>query len=353
MRRFTAAITVLGAALALTASNGGPSTGDSSGSPPRTRPPGTFLNPPLLRSAGGHLWWSAAGCRVRVLALADLRSRPVRGTHCRVWPSPDGSRAVATIGDPAEFLTTRSMIVLSARTLTATDRIAFPQGYLDSPVSWSPDGSRVAFCVQTPTMREVLRVALGGAETVLEHRCDPVWRSPAGEAMVTDGRRVLSASGRVIVSDRTLAEVVGAAPGRQAVTALAAGHGLTTLAVAQGRRHGIAVGPSALVVIGVHGQPVAQSVAQGTAAFSEVGLAPDGSAAWYFDGALRLVRVVDLAAGTGPNALTPATARWYAWSPSSRYVAVAEPDGIHVLDRRSRARAVIRGVQAHDLVWSP
>jgi hypothetical protein len=353
VRRVAAAITVAGAALALTASSGSPPVRHTGGLAPRELPPDRFVNRQLLLAAGGHLWWSAQGCRVTVLGLVDLRVRPVPGTHCRVWPSPDGSRAVATVGDPAEFLTTRSMAVLSGRPLAETDRIAFPQGYLNSPVAWSPDGRRVAFCVQTPTMQAVLIKRLGGAATVLAHRCDPVWRSQAGEIAVSDGRRVLSAAGHVLVSDRTLAQLVGAVPGRQTVTALAARHGLMAVAVAQGRRTGLAVGPSALLVIGVHGQLVARTRGGVTAVFSEVGIAPDGSTAWYFDGAVRRARVVDLAAGGALRPGAPATARWYAWSPSARYVAVAEPDGIHVLDLRLREQGVIRGVQAHDLEWSP
>jgi hypothetical protein len=80
-----------------------------------------------------------------------------------------------------------------------------------------------------------------------------------------------------------------------------------------------------------------------------IGLAPDGSAFWYFDAARSTAVLVRLPGGQRPE---PFDAHWLSWSPDGRYLAAATGRGI-VLSRWPDGEEIaVLPVQALDVTWT-
>jgi hypothetical protein len=106
-----------------------------------------------------------------------------------------------------------------------------------------------------------------------------------------------------------------------------------------------------LAVLRPDGQVVERVPLPTGATAAEVGVAPDGSAAWWYDANARVARVLVLDDAARPLApAAPPSARWYAWSPDGRFIAAATGRGI-VVAEGSRS-GLLPGVVVHDLAWS-
>lgn len=309
--------------------------------------PGQASGPPLalLGQAPGRLWWSVnRSCELGVMRLETLALRRPSGEHCRVWPSPSGRLAVATLGDPAFLLVDRRLSVLRPGGPSLPD-VQHPVGYLNAPVAWSPDEQTLAICLRTAGGLAVARVRLSPRHlSLVAGRCDPSWLAD-GRLVTDDGPHVLVA-GRAVADARRLLGRPDAV-----VTATATGGGRIVAALAAGQRTGVVAGPGQLVVLRSGGRVVERVPLPTGATAAEVGVAPDGSAAWWYDAATRVARVLVLDDAARPLAsAAPPSARWYAWSPDGRFIAAATGRGIVVAE--GRRSALLPGVVVHDLAWS-
>jgi hypothetical protein len=331
------AAALLGAALAVLAS------ARASPAPARDTPKlGAALA--LLRSASGTLWWSSDNsCRIGLLRPRGLVVRQLPGEHCRVWPSPSGRLAVATVGTPAYLLVNRRLSVLRRVGAPLPD-VQHPVGYLDAPVAWSPGERALAVCLQTDRGVALARITLAPRATrLVPHRCDPAWL-PDGRLVVADGARLL-VGGRQVLDARV---ALGRADA--AVMAVADGGGLIVASVASEAADGVVQPPGLLVVLRPDGRQVLRRPLPATAWAAEVGVAPDGSAVWWFDAQANDAHLEPLRGARLP-ADAPTTARWYAWSPRGRFVAAATASGIVVAGPGGRS-ALLPGIVVHDLAWT-
>jgi hypothetical protein len=80
-----------------------------------------------------------------------------------------------------------------------------------------------------------------------------------------------------------------------------------------------------------------------------IGLAPDGSALWYFDAAGSRAVLLALPGG---RQLQPFGARWFSWSPDGRYLAAATAEGIVVSRWPDGEEVAVLPVQAGDVTWT-
>lgn len=109
--------------------------------------PVTGAGVPIPEVLPGTLTFAAAGgCRLHRLdftsvALAELGVE----TNCRAWVSPDGDRAVVSLGRKAEARTRQ--LALMAFTDGSGTPLAI--GAAAGEVNWSRDSSRVAWCTET------------------------------------------------------------------------------------------------------------------------------------------------------------------------------------------------------------
>jgi hypothetical protein len=308
----------------------------------------------LLARAGGWLWWVDGDCNASAINLATLRVRHVEGQHCRVWPNPQGTLALAPIGGSADLVAERRLAVIDLndpRGLRQVATIHHQDGVLASPVAWDAGGDNAAFCIASPAGTEVIRVtAYEWEQRVIPDACDPVWLGGDRLAFVRDDR-VVDARGRALPLRELLLRTLRG--GHAKITALAANRSrpeLVAIGVARRTQYGRAVPPAAMVVADLRG--IGVSYRRGdSAAVRETGIAPDGRAAWFVD--VETGRS-HLEAGPLPPAFpgsVPIEAWRYAWSDGGAFLAVAEDHRVEVFDWRTGQSAVVDNISARDLAW--
>ena len=315
----------------------------------------------FLAAAGGWLWWSDASCHVTAMHLATLQMRSAESQHCRIWPNPRGTSALATIGPRSEQLSDRRLVVLEfedlgrddTRRLRPVATVDHQIGPLASPVAWNGSGGEAAFCVATLDGPAVIRVRSGEwAQRVIEDACEPAW-SGRGDQMLTMTRdNQVIRDGRVLPLEGALRAAIGAREGGVKITALAARDDLIAVGITGRTPSNGSVPPIALVLVRDSGQPSVNVRPGDAEAFQEVGLARDGRAAWYLEPGQD---ISELGPGLGPRSYPdtmPEQARRYAWEPAGAYVAVALEDEVRIVNWRTGGTVTIGGISAHDLAWS-
>ena len=138
MQRLSAVLTLVIALLVVVVASAQPSEpGPRAASPAKEfdrHPRVTRADQQLLARAGGWLWWVDASA----INLATLRVRHVEGQHCRVWPNPQGTLALAPIGGSADLIAERRLAVIDLkdpRGLRQVATIHHQDGVLASPVA--------------------------------------------------------------------------------------------------------------------------------------------------------------------------------------------------------------------------
>jgi hypothetical protein len=314
----------------------------------------------LLARAGGVLWWVDQRCRVSDMSLATRQVGHVEGEHCRFWPNPQSTVALATVGGGEDSIGGRRLAVIDLtdrRGLRQVATVHHPDGILASSVAWDSNGRRAAFCIATSEGPRVVEVT---AFTWDQHEfpgaCYPTWLSGDRLAFVRGGRVVSQAAARqggwrTVGVRRLLERTTRSSP--YTITALAATPGrppFLALGVARRTQFGHAVPPAALVVADARGNGI--NVRPGAAdPLRDVGVAPDGRGAWYRDPGTGRASLVTGPPLHGFPTAVPTEAWSYSWAPGGAFVAVAEGDRIAVFDWRTGASAVIDGVASRDLQW--
>jgi hypothetical protein len=351
VQRAAALVTVLFAALTLIAAapsrSAAPVTHTTATSGPKivTQPASTGM----LRSAGGRIWWSDSVCRLHVEVLATGHVGVVPGVHCRIWPSPDGQIVVATTGPPSSLLINRKLSIISGTSLRQIALLHHRLGYLDSPVSWAPDGASFEFCVKTADGYAVLRDVKPWrhADRPRYGECNPV-DGEGGPDLASIVPGDVTLNGKVLGWIQRLASANGVPPPTLRITALAAHGRQVAVGLATQGKFGTVGTPAQFVVL-EGGQVRFTEPVIGSGTVSEVGFSPNGAAVWYESAPSDQI---ELAGEGGMSGKIPTTARRYAWSTDSVFVAVAEPTSIEVFNWRTGQEATIPGISAHDLAWT-
>jgi hypothetical protein len=295
--------------------------------------------PAELRDEGGVVWWASADCKAAALTLSSGAVTRIAGEHCRIWPSPAGTGALTVTARRSAALEGRG---LSYVTLDGDRRVVFHSpGFIGSEVAWGADATQAALCIGTRqgTVVDVYR-AVPGARDRIDGACAPAWLgdgrlavSHAGPVSIeVDGRTVLGAD-----EARELLPSVGRRE-RRAISALAGtGERLVVgLVVASDIR--LLPSSAALAVLGPGGIEYRALLPEDVLP-SAVGLAPDGSALWYYDAGTGRAVIVSIPGG---NRARIFDARWVAWSPDGSHLATAT-------DEQELARIP---VDATDVAWS-
>jgi hypothetical protein len=136
-------------------------------------------------------------------------------------------------------------------------------------------------------------------------------------------------------------------PPKLRITALAAHDGQIAVGLATAGKYGTVGTPAGFAVV-IGGQVRFTEPVIGSGTVSECGFGPNGSV-WYESAPSNQV---ELAGEGGMSDKIPTTARRYAWSTDSVFVAVAEPTSIEVFNWHTGQGASIRGISAHDLAWT-
>lgn len=351
MQRAAALVTVLFAALTLIASapqgNAAPAGAHTAASGPKiviTQPSSTAI----LRSAGGRIWWSDPQCRLHVEVLATGHIGVIPGIHCRFWPSPDGQVIVATTGQPSSHVINRKLSIISGESLRQVAVLHHQLGYLDSPVSWAPDGESFEFCVRTANGYAVLRDVKPWrhAGPPRYGECNPV-DGEGGPDLASVSPGDVTRDGKVLGWIQRLARANGVPPPSLRITALAARDGQVAVGLATQGKFGTIGSPAQFAVL-VNGHVRFTEPVIGSGTVSECGFGPNGSV-WYESAPSDQV---ELAGEGGMSSRIPTTARRYAWSDGGVYLAVAEPSSIEVFNWHTGQESSMRGIAAHDLAWT-
>jgi hypothetical protein len=365
VERLSAVATLVLSLLVVLVASAQPSSGGRTARPPvrsefARHPRISAADQALLARAGGSLWWVDDRCRAAEIQLATQVVRKVEGEHCRFWPNPQGTLALATVGGAADLVDERRLAVIDLtdpRGLREVATVHHTDGVLASSVVWDRSGRRAAFCVATPGGPEVIQVAaFTWDQRVFPHACYPAWLRGArlavvrGERVVAGGTPVRNGL-RSAALERLLRRALR--DRRYRITALAAtpsSPSYLAVGVARRTQFGHAVPPAALVVADPRGDGI--NIRPGDAdPLREVGIAPDGRAAWYRDpGTGRAFLMTGARLRPFPGAIS-AEAWSYAWAPGGAFLAAAGRDRIEVFDWRTGAAAAIEGVTARDLQW--
>jgi hypothetical protein len=305
--------------------------------------------PAELRDEGGVVWWSSTDCDAAALTLSSGAVTRLGPERCRIWPSPAGTAALAVTARRSAALEGRGLDYV---TLDGESRVAFhTPGFIGSEVAWSPDGRRAALCLGT---RDGTVVDVYRAVPAYRHRvvgaCAPAWLGDGRLAVSFAGPVSIEVDGRTVLGAneaRQLLPSVGRRE-RRAITALA-GSGdrlVAGLVVASDVR--LLPSSAALVVLGPGGIEY-QALLSEDVLPTTVGLAPDGSALWYYDAGKARAVIVSIPGG---RRVPIFDARWVAWSPDGSQVATATEEGI-VLRRWPDGQELARiPVDAADVSWS-
>ena len=307
--------------------------------------------PGVLREEGGVLWWSDAQCRAGSLELASGVVVSFPAAHCRLWPAPDGSVAVALSARRSDALEGRGLVL--ARDRRGEDEVVLGHspGFLGSELSWNPFGSTFAVCFETRRGAVVDVIAPGQTIGTLEGACSPAWLSDGRLAVARSSPLSIEVDGRVVLDRKEVAELLPSVPrgATRAVSALGAGDGrvVAGLVAVSGKR--LLPYTASLVILTDSGEIEFTAQLSPDTLPAAVGLSPDGRALWYFDGGERTAVII---AVPGGSRLLPFGARWVAWSPDGRYLAAATGEGIVISSWPDGDRVAEVPVVANDVSWS-
>ncbi len=306
--------------------------------------------PGELREEGGILWWSDEDCAAGSVELASGAVAHLPDEHCRLWPAPDGSRAIALAANRADGLEGRGLVLLEGR--AGEGRVLRHEpGFLASELAWAPDSLAFAGCFAAAEGAVLDVRPLDGAGLHGAGLCFPVWVD-AGLAAAKLSPLSIELGGETVLDSEAIAGLLPDVPegARREVSALGGGGGrlVASLVVLSDRQ----VFPSSGVLAvlsenGLVGRPVHLPERALPAA---IAVAPGGDALWYLDAAEGRVRVVLLPGGE-PVSSFPRS-RFAAWSPSGRYVAAATKEGIAVLAWPGLAPVTVIPVVANDVSWT-
>lgn len=307
--------------------------------------------PPLLplpgdvREAGGLLWWVDRECRLARLAPASGAVEELAGEHCRVWPSPDGTRAVAVATRRSDALEGRGLVELPGGNV-----IEHTPGFLASEVAWAPHGLAFAVCFDTGEER-VIEVNPSAGAVPLAGACQPAWLPDGRLAYARESGTAVAVYREELISPEALAALLPSLPeeSRPVVTALGSGGGLVAVAVAAVTERSALPLAAAVALFSPQGElAAAQQLAPGVLP-TAVGVAPDGSAFWYFDAGRGRAVLADPRSG---QALAPFGARWLAWAPGGGLVAASTERGIVVARWPGGEDVALVEVEADVVVWT-
>jgi hypothetical protein len=315
--------------------------------------------PGELRQAGGLLWWAGGECEARVLELSSGAVTGVSGRRCRIWPQPHGASAAVPVseGEAGADPSLAGLAILDypapegERVLGGSAELRHSPGFVASEVVWAPRGERVAVCVvgdEGPVV-DVLR-ADGARSSSIENACFPAFLAD-GRLAVVRGSASIELGGQPLVGEATAEALLPSVSeqARRLVTSLGSGRGRVVAGYA-------AIDPS-------QGVPTSAAVAvlepDGTIEFSAhlrpdalpaaTGLAPDGSAVWYYDATSGVAVVLEIPGG---RRLQPFRARWLSWSPDGDYLAAATDDGIGVYTWPDERQVAEINTRADILTWT-
>lgn len=309
--------------------------------------PESWQTSKLLSTARGTLWWVDTRCRTGKLLLAERRIVRGPGNHCELWPSPDGETVLATQSDPDPPSPPARVVVLDSA-LQPRAVTSVRADVVHPPAVWSPGSAIAAICADTAhgTRESVLLAGSGVARLRLDGMCRPTYLRD--DVLATANDRDVYVDGEVLQLGGMLAESVQSVPGRYSVEALAGRQ--STLLVSVAHSDGSRVGPPGAVVrLDLESGATRTFLVDRGGYANELGISPDGSAFWY------------RGAGTGTVTLVtdrlearaiPHIARSYAWSPDSRFLAVALTSGIQIWDLVSGQHVTIDELDPARLSWT-
>jgi len=343
MRPAAAVIGLLCALAVLAWSPGARRTGDSA---PASKLSAAAAD--LLRPARGTVWWVDRGCRVGRLRLPAGRIVQGPSRHCHVWPAPTGALALASQDDPESPRPPGNLAVLSGRRLRTSAVIGVRSDAVSPGVSWSPDGSAVAFCVKRGDQEATVTVHVSSihASSPIRHRCPPAW---SGSTLVTsDGRHVYLGAVRVSIA-HLLTRALGAGPPDIRIAAIAASLQGLAVVVEQRLPEGVEPGASWLVTIDQQGGLVHLGRLP-PGSVEAIGVSQPGTWLWVQHAAGQ-ARLLPLDRATRPPA-APAAARGYAFSPDGRFVVAALAGELRIIDLRSGRSTSLTDVDPMSVAWT-
>lgn len=323
--------------------------------PAVTEPPEADLAavelPEGVRRSGGTLWWATGGCAVGTadLATGELRTRP--DAHCRLWASPADGFAAAVTSRRSEALEGHGLIVLRPRPDGRETRLGHTPGYIEGDVAWSPDGLQLAVCSATRTRVVVDLIPPMKGPSHLRGRCFPAWL-PDGRLVTAEPSTLRVLAGDGVLAGPELARALLPATRAGAVrafSALAAARGLVAVALVTARPHELLPDAAAIAVLGEDGRVVYRARLRPGVFPTGLGLAPDGSAVWYYDAGAGSAVLVSMPGG---RRLPYFDVRRFAWSPDGRWLAVAGRSAIEVFSWPDGSLAATIPVAAADLAWA-
>jgi len=302
--------------------------------------------PAPLREEGGVLWWSAEDCRAGRLELSSGAVEEFPGEHCRLWPSPDGSRAVAVATRRSDALAGRGLVLLPGGEV-----LEHTPGFLGSEVAWAPDGAAFAVCIGTRDGTVVDFVQPGFASIPIADACFPGWHPYGSLALVPSGPAQIVVEGKTLLGRKDVARLLPtiADGARRAVSAVfgdARGLAVALVVVSDKRTLPLS---AAVAVMSPSGETVFTAFLGSGVLPTAIALAPDGRALSYFDAGTGEAHVLLLPDG---RVIGTDDARWLAWSPDGLYLAAATARGIVVTRWPSGEEVAVVPVRADDVAWT-
>jgi hypothetical protein len=307
--------------------------------------PAATVNSPT-RALRGTIWWVDAGCRIEQLRLPAATRVRGPSRHCHVWPSPAGTEALVSEDDPQAPRPPGDLELIDGRSLRTLSVIGYRSDSVVSSVAWSPDGSRVSFCVARGQARTTVTI-VPPSQLVQRGRCLPAWGA-GSEPITSDGRHVYTESGVVRIRGR-LGLLVGRDPRAYRITALTSaplGFVLVVAGIPKAGRPARTV----LATVGAGDRVVRiDPVAGGPV--DAVGVSPVGRWLWYRHAFGDSETLVPLNAVRRPESV-PESARGYAWSPDGSRIAVALPGELRIVDLRTGRSISLHDVDPRSVAWT-
>jgi hypothetical protein len=320
------------------------------GHDPRLATPATDV----LRHAGGTLWWVDRNCRVELLRLRS-GARVGAGGHCHVWPAPSGQLALAS-RDASQPPSPPGNLQLLAQGLHSAGVIGVRADAVQPGVAWARSSLLAAVCVRRGGQEAVVQMkfsAPAGIAAPEQHvgdpltgRCQPAF-TLGSQFATSDGRHVFL-DGRRLPLDHQLMRLAGGGPLDVAVTALAASPAGLVLSVT--RRGPDSDGQALLVTVRSDNQ-VIRVDRPPRGLIDAIGVSPDGawlSVEYAISGDVRLIPMY---AANRPAAV-PAVTRGLAFSPDARYIAVALPGELRIIEMGTGSSTSITDVDPVSVSWT-
>lgn len=336
--------------VATSAAETAPTTGAETGPGPF---PSLIPLPGELRQEGGRLWWSSNACRIGWLDLASGAVTRLTREHCRIWPAPDGRSAVAVSTRRADALAGHGLVLIDAVAPQPTEAVfEHARGFVASEVAWRADGSAFAVCFGTRDGTVVDVIEPGRGQDELAGMCFPGFLADGRLALARVSPVAVVVDGVTVIAPERAAQLLPDVPNGERRAVSAVGVGGVGLAVGLVAVSDTRLLPSSAAIAVL--DPAGGVVFRGGLYPSDtlpavLGLAPDGSALWYLDTGNGRAVVVSIPGG---RRLTFFTARWFAWSPDGRFLAVARSDDVALLSWPDGREIATIPVNAASISWT-